>query len=186
MPGPYCPRRVQEHVKARVIHDDRGHETPCWIWQSGVNGAGYATGRPAGCDHGLMHRISYEAFKGPIPIGFTIDHVCYVKNCVNPAHLEAVTQSENTRRAWAAGRLARSRVHALRSHCKRGHEFTPENTIVYKSGIRRCRTCDVAWRAARERDEAARANLVGGSEQTARTANAVQQNTVALHVEEGL
>lgn len=104
MPKPamaYSDEYVREHIKARIVVEDRGHSSPCWIWQSGVNGCGYATGRPAGCAHGLMHRIAYRAFVGSIPLKMVIDHLCRVRCCVNPAHLEPVTHGENLLRSWA-------------------------------------------------------------------------------------
>lgn len=72
----------------------------------------------------------YEAFVGPIPDGLQIDHLCRVRHCVNPAHLEPVTIAENVRRGAAA-----------QTHCKYGHEYTPENTVIHHGG-RECRTCN--------------------------------------------
>ena len=73
-------------------------DSECWIRAGADNGAGYsvmtADGRNA-----LAHRLAYELWFGPIPDGLTIDHLCYVKRCVNPDHLEIVTGVENTRRA---------------------------------------------------------------------------------------
>lgn len=108
------------------------------------------------------HRYSYEIHKGPIPNGLVIDHLCRVKNCVNPDHLEAVTSKENTNRgvlrdvvrnrspiisaafrkagqdAWAAKQKART-------HCKWGHEFSNEN-VRMQNGARICRQCVIARR----------------------------------------
>ena len=72
--------------------------TPCWLWTASVNGAGYGkiadgAGRLRGA-----HVIAHELVNGPIPDGHDVDHACYVKACVNPAHLEAVTRLENVHR----------------------------------------------------------------------------------------
>lgn len=66
----------------------------CWLWLRATTYGGFR-GKSA-------HRVAYEIVKGPIPDGMVIDHLCMIKNCVNPDHLEAVTQSENMRRFWAA------------------------------------------------------------------------------------
>lgn len=71
----------------------------CWVWQRAKMPAGY--GVMKGC---LAHRAFYEWYKGPIPDGFQIDHLCGNTSCVNPAHLEAVSQVENIRRSGSAKR----------------------------------------------------------------------------------
>ncbi len=90
---------TQKYVKARITINDEG----CWIWNLRKLPAGYGVG--SGINNGtqsgnmLAHRISYEAFKGAIPEGLTIDQLCRIKVCVNPDHLEAVTHKENLLRA---------------------------------------------------------------------------------------
>lgn len=115
-------------------------ETGCWEWTASVRRRGY--GRYGGANNQLpAHRVSYEALIGPIPDGLQIDHLCRVTGCVNPAHLEPVTQQENIRRA--------KRVRGtLPDHCRRGHAYTPENTYLNPSGgYRVCRTCqNETWR----------------------------------------
>ena len=73
-------------------------ETGCWEWQISKTPNGYASINIDG-KNTMAHRVSYEAFVGPIPNGLTIDHLCRVRHCLNPEHMEPVTRGENSRRA---------------------------------------------------------------------------------------
>jgi len=102
----------------------------------------------------LAHRVAYEIANGPIPTDKEIDHLCRVRCCINPDHLEAVTRSTNLIRGigpgiWSKRMLAlnEERRANLPTHCSRGHEYTAENTLTYE-GHRRCRTCKNATSAA--------------------------------------
>lgn len=81
-------------------------ETGCWIWTGRVNPKGYGQFRPGGRGTSVAqaHRWAFELFVGSIPDGLHIDHLCRVKACVNPRHLEPVTDLENKRRAAEARR----------------------------------------------------------------------------------
>jgi len=98
----------------------------CWNWKARLDKDGYGRfGRK------LSHRISYEYWKGNIPYGKEIDHLCKTRNCVNPNHLETVTHLVNMRRG----------VKATQTHCIHGHKFNEENTY-YWNGLRHCRICN--------------------------------------------
>lgn len=116
---------------------------PCWLWtgtkhSSGRTGYGWFRGRA------LAHRASYEIHVGPIPRGLQIDHLCRVRRCVNPAHLEAVTPKVNIFRSESP-----AAVTARTNRCRRGHELSGRNLYVVKAtGGRRCLAC-VAIRLGR-------------------------------------
>jgi HNH endonuclease len=110
----------------------------CWLWMGGRNSKGYPYFYD-GSRTRRAHRVAYELVCGVIPAGMTLDHLCRVRHCVNPAHLEPVSDRENILRGngWS-GRNAR------KTHCPQGHEYTPENTRIHTSGGRLCVTCDRA------------------------------------------
>lgn len=92
------------------------------------------------------HRFNYERFRGPIPPGLVLDHLCRNPACVNPEHLEPVTDRENLRRG-----MGPSMVTFRTNRCKRGHDLTPENTYRRPdTGTRQCRAC-IALRQQRKR-----------------------------------
>lgn len=113
----------------------------CWIWTGLVSRDGYGYLRFDGRNR-LAHRVSYVIARGPIPDGLTIDHLCYVKNCMNPAHLEAVTSAVNYARAVANGRVAgNGEENRRKTHCPQNHPYDEANTHVNTRGSRVCRTC---------------------------------------------
>lgn len=83
---------IQERFWKKVIQKDK-----CWLWTASLDRDGYARIAIGGKVR-FAHRISYESYKGPIPQGMSIDHLCRTRNCVNPNHLEAVTHKENVNR----------------------------------------------------------------------------------------
>jgi hypothetical protein len=122
---------VKFRTEGRCVVEDCGYETPCWVWQLRVDRDGY--GRT---DGRLAHRVSYETHRGPIPEGLTIDHLCRIRACVNPGHLEAVTMAENVRRGESFAAL-----NARKTHCPQGHPLSGPNLMVERNGARRCRAC---------------------------------------------
>lgn len=129
----------------------------CWLWTGSVNFLGYGQfglGARSGkrLSQGFRmcraHRVSYELHVGKIPANLHIDHLCRVRCCVNPDHLEPVTQAENNRRG-ASGVVNGARQRAI-THCPRGHEYTTENTRVTGGG-RKCLACRPIFEAQRIR-----------------------------------
>jgi hypothetical protein len=110
---------------------------PCWVWTANRVG-GYGTVTRSGKVR-KAHRVAWELMIGSVPEGLDLDHLCRVRHCVNPAHLEPVTRRENILRGEG---IAAKR--AAQTHCVNGHEFTHENTINHKSDpphLRHCREC---------------------------------------------
>ncbi len=116
----------------------RGDESECWQWTGAlVDGYAHFWGGP---DRGYVrgHRFAYEELVGPIPDGLVIDHLCRVRRCVNPAHLEPVTDRENILRGEAPSAIAQRTL-----LCKRGHPLAGPGADVYitPAGTRSCRAC---------------------------------------------
>ena len=115
-------------------------ENGCWEWQGDRGpryGQFYINPRKL-----MAHRLAYELFRGDIPEGLQLDHLCRFTFCIRPDHLEPVTGRENIHRSNApAGRNAR------KTHCIRGHEFTPLNTYRDSRGNRQCQACNKARKA---------------------------------------
>ena len=113
----------------------------CWLWKMQLNEWGYGKkqfGRKSQRRVWLAHRWAYSVLVGPIPDGLELDHLCRVRHCVNPAHLEPVNGSTNRDRSAPHGFHSR-----LWTHCKRGHPFNHANTYRL-DGKRSCRVCQRA------------------------------------------
>ena len=128
-----------ERITHNVAIDDNG----CWLWQRALTSKGYGrVNTPSGIRS--AHRYSYEVFVGPIPPGLTLDHTCRNRACVNPGHLEPISQRENSLRSP----LTINAINAAKTHCPQGHPYDEANTYVIPSnGGRMCRAC-IAARAA--------------------------------------
>ncbi len=122
---------------------DRRGRYDCWPWLATITPQGYGSFAMDGRSH-PSHRVAYELLRGPIPDGLVIDHLCRVRHCVNPAHMEPVTNAENIRRG-----VSPSAIHARVTACPQGHQYTPENTEHRPSGRRHCLTCRRAASAVR-------------------------------------
>lgn len=133
---------LPKHLASYVGRPIGKREDPCWPWVGSMKRDGYGivglrvdgkrTSRNA-------HRAVYELLVGPIPAGLQLDHLCRTPACVNPAHLEPVTNGENVKRGLTA-----------RGVFACGHPVTPENTAQTRE-TRRCRTCLRARDAAQKR-----------------------------------
>lgn len=111
----------------------------CWMWVGAISDTGYGSFNAGGGLYTGSHRFAYQQVKGAIPAGLYLDHICRVRSCVNPDHLEPVTNEENIRRGNGGIN------NASKTHCPKGHEYTPENTVLrkYPNGRtgRICRSC---------------------------------------------
>lgn len=116
-------------------------ESGCWLWIGSCGRGGYGK-IVVHKKQVTAHRYAYEQYIGPIPIGLTLDHLCRVRSCVNPAHLEPVTMKDNILRG--EGIAARN---AKATHCKYGHAFTEDNIYypISRTG-RQCKACIVRYR----------------------------------------
>lgn len=139
-------RRADIPLRERLLRKtDRSGE--CWIWLGGKDANGYGQLKISG-KTSYTHRLSYEAFIGPIPESLVIDHLCRIHACLNPQHLEAVTSGVNSLRGESPSVLTwRTGV------CQRGHELAVDGIITqWRRGklVHACRKC-IEWRA-QERD----------------------------------
>jgi hypothetical protein len=108
----------------------------CWLWTGATRsgyGQFYTNRKLIGA-----HRWAYQESVGPIAKGLHIDHLCRTPLCVNPAHLEPVTNRENLFR----GPTTFTAINSKKTHCAKGHPFDEQNTYIRKNGSRHCRTCN--------------------------------------------
>lgn len=142
-PKPRWPS-VRDRLLAAIIVESNG----CWTYTGTITDQGYGQ---IGQDGKVRqaYKVAYELFIGAVEPGLELDHLCHTndptcaggsecrhRRCVNPWHLEPVTQRENTLRSNSP-----SAINARKTHCIHGHEFTPENTYAKRNGHRQCRQC---------------------------------------------
>lgn len=140
------------------IHKEGGH----WLWTGYVLPNGYGGGLRVNGRQEYAHRAAYILFKGPLDPGhnLVIDHLCRVRHCANPDHLELVTHTENLRRgngSFAVALSNRRRGEAMTT-CRQGHEYTAENTKYEprkgnRRPSRRCVACQKAGYQRRKNGE---------------------------------
>lgn len=139
---PWMSDRDKVRFESKVIRTDGCHH-----WFGEMNSYGYGQMTVRGWRIS-SHILAYYERHGPVPCGRQLDHLCRNPGCVNPDHLEAVTQRENILRGVGA-----SARHAMKTHCHRGHPL--DNGNVYRALLpsgytgRRCKTCHGEWRRAR-------------------------------------
>lgn len=134
------PPRERVSLRDRILASIEVDETECWIWQPSRNSSGYGQLQHDGKNL-AAHRVAYEQFVGLIPDGLELDHLCRVRACCNPIHLEPVTHQENMRR----GRFGAA------THCPHGHPYSEDNTYRTREGHRHCRTCTLTQQREKKR-----------------------------------
>lgn len=120
--GQFAIEEFWERVAKSTVND-------CWLWTGNISPNGY--GRFGKI---YAHRYAYISEYDGIPEGLDLDHLCRVRHCVNPRHLEPVTRKENVRRGNGKGK---------ETHCPQGHPYDSANTYFSKARFgRSCRTCN--------------------------------------------
>ncbi len=111
----------------------------CWLWAGYVDSYGYGYLLPY-IDKKLVnlkaHRVMYENLVAQIPEGLQIDHLCRVRHCVNPAHLEPVTPRENVMRG-----ISHVALNPSKTHCPKDHPLSGDNLYITPKGKRNCKSC---------------------------------------------
>lgn len=118
----------------------------CWVWIASIGSHGYGQITIDGAPR-LAHRLAYEALVGTISEGLECDHLCRVRACCNPCHIEPVTHRENSRRG-----IGPAAMNARKTHCDSGHSLSGDNLHITPDGYRRCRACFRAHQASRRRE----------------------------------
>ena len=139
----------------RIFHNTKINENGCWVYQGSHNnrGGGYCQ-FSVNNKHVYIHRFMYEYYYGQICPDLVIDHLCKNSRCVNPKHLEQVTQKENCRRGNVGSNMSQ------KTHCIRGHKFSPENTYIYtsKMGLK-SRNCIICRRISAQKCQKKEKNI---------------------------
>ncbi len=129
-------------------HVDKSGPGGCWIWKAAKSIGGYGRFRTGSLAnktrrHEYAHRVAYQLCVGPIPGELQLDHLCRVRACVRPDHLEPVSCRENLLRGDTITAAC-----AAKTHCPMGHAYAGANLLVWSDGQRRCRECRRATKRA--------------------------------------
>ena len=143
---PNAPQRIKDLLR-ELVPVDGPLQTACWCHPKAKSGKGADA---AGGGYGTVvlagkkitaHQALYQFFVGPVPDGLELDHLCRVRPCANPLHIEAVTHTEN---------VLRGDHHKRRlTHCPAGHPYSGDNLYINPSGRRLCRECRRQQKRAR-------------------------------------
>jgi len=150
----YDKKAIIERIKARILYRPGSR---CWHYCGIISDLGYGIVKIGG-RRTRVHRIVYEYYVGPIPAGLTINHLCHVRHCVNPDHMEVVTLRENLS-GWRSG-------NRIKTHCPHGHPYDEANTRWYAQKVpgralgRMCKTCERARCKIRQRRYRVQAKLL--------------------------
>jgi hypothetical protein len=129
--------RTLERLEAKIIPEPN---SGCWLWLGSISYDGYARARGPQGRLWQVHRLMYEHYLGKIPEGLVTDHLCRVRCCVNPRHLEIVSRAENVRRG-----ISLSTHNRNKTHCPNGHPYAEGNLRISrgKDGClrRACKKC---------------------------------------------
>ena len=140
---------LQERLENKIAFEPT---SGCWLWLGATNNNGYGQIHVSGKTR-LAHRKSYEIHVGEIPDGLTLDHLCRVSLCINPAHLEPVSMRENYLRG--IGPIVNGDYYRAKTHCPQKHPYSGDNLYINSKGWRFCRACRKETdRRCRERREA--------------------------------
>lgn len=132
----------------------------CWLWTAAIDDKGYGSFTKPGERQKRLkaHRFAYEMLRGPIPAGLELDHLCRVRNCVNPDHLEPVTHAVNMQRSphlpTAGNPGPAAAWQRNKTHCAKGHPYDETNTGRRPNGHRYCRACARIRMANRQKGRA--------------------------------